>query len=103
MKIFSQVLFAGLTAFALLSLSSSLNAETIFYSGQLRTDANITGCGTGCTLGAANSDGDYAQWAAVVSTFTVTQNTTMEAITYSYAGGTSQTGAVVQSAAFNPT
>ncbi len=102
LKIFSQVLFVALTAFAFLPLSNSLKAETIFFSGNLRTNSNIISCGTGCTLGAANSDGDYAQWAAVASTFTVTQNTTMEAITYSYAGGTSQTGAVVPAGGLEP-
>jgi hypothetical protein len=95
MKIKHQALSALTAASLLAAFSSSSQASTIFFSGNLRTDANVTGCGTGCTLGDADSDSDFAQWAAVVKTFTVTQKTTMEAITYSSAGGTSQTGVAV--------
>ncbi len=53
-------------------------------------------------MGSSNTDGDYAQWAAVVDTFVVTTTTTMEAITYSYGGGTSKTGAVVAAGGLEP-
>jgi hypothetical protein len=43
----------------------------ISFTGNLRTDATFVSCGSGCTLGAGNSDSDYAQFAAVVKDFTV--------------------------------
>src|ERR1039458_3494092 len=75
----------------LLGCSPRLFAGVIFLSGDLRTNATVTDCGAGCTLGPSNTDGDYAQWAAVVTPFNVLNNTTMQAITYSYGGGTSLT------------
>jgi hypothetical protein len=86
----------------LLGGSRHLSANVIFYSGDLRTDATVISCGTGCTLGPSNTDGDYAQWAAVLYTFTVNTATAMEAITYSYGGGTSLTGAVVSAGGLEP-
>src|SRR5271155_1203404 len=64
------------------------NAETISFVGNLRTDSNMTGCGSGCTLGPSSADGDYAQWAAVVDSFVVGTASEMQAITFSYGGGT---------------
>jgi hypothetical protein len=87
------VLFAG---------PARLAANTIFFSGDLRSDATVMSCGSECTLGPSNSDGDYAQWAAVVEDFSVTATTTMQAITYSYGGGTSLTGAVVPAGGLEP-
>ena len=81
---------------------SRLAAEVILYSGSLRTNANVTSCGTGCTLGPSNADSDYAQWAAAVYSFQVHQTTFMEAITYSYGGGTSLTGVNVPAGGFEP-
>ena len=91
-----------LAAAVLLGGPTRLAANVIFYSGNLRADATVTDCGTGCTLGPSNPDGDYAQWAAVVYTFTVNTTTTMDAITYGYAGGTSLTGAVVAAGGLEP-
>lgn len=91
-----------LAAILLLGGPSRLAANVIFYSGNLRTDANVTACGTGCTLGPSNSDGDYAVWAAAVYSFPVYTTTTMEAITYGYAGGTSLTGATVSAGGLEP-
>jgi hypothetical protein len=79
-----------------------LAANVVFVSGNLRTDANVTACGALCTLGPLNTDGDYAQWAAVVTDFTVFTTTSMEAITYSYGGGASLTGPVVPSGGLEP-
>jgi hypothetical protein len=79
-----------------------LKAGTVFFSGDLRTDATVLDCGSGCTLGPSNTDGDYAQWAAVVKTFVVTSASTMQAITYSYGGGTSKTGPVVLAGGLEP-
>ncbi len=72
-----------------------LRASVTYYSGNLRTDANVIGCGSGCTLDGSNTDDDYGQWAAVVYTFNVVTTTPMEAITYSFGGGTSLTGTPV--------
>jgi len=93
---------AALAAAMCLAWPTSLAANVIFYSGNLRVDANVTDCGTACTLGLSNTDADYAQWAAVVYTFTVNTTTSMEAITYGYAGGTSLTGAVVAPGGLEP-
>lgn len=78
------------------------SSTTQFFSGNLRTNATVTSCGSGCTLGASNTDGDYAQWAAVVNTFQVYTTTTMEAISYSFGGGTSLTGASVAAGGLEP-
>uniref|UniRef100_Q027D8 PEP-CTERM protein-sorting domain-containing protein n=1 Tax=Solibacter usitatus (strain Ellin6076) TaxID=234267 RepID=Q027D8_SOLUE len=94
---------AGIFAAAIvLAGPPRLAANVILYSGNLRADANVTSCGMGCSLGPSNSDGDYAQWAAVVATFTVNTTTSMEAITYSYGGGTSLTGAVIAPGGLEP-
>jgi len=77
-------------------------ASTLFFSGNLRTDATVLDCGPSCTLGAANTDFDYAQSAAVVDSFVVGSTSTMSAITYSYGGGTSLTGAVVAAGGLEP-
>jgi hypothetical protein len=90
------------TALVLAACACPLPAETLFYSGNLRTDATVTACGANCTLGPSNSDGDYAQFAAVVETFNIANATTLEAITYSYGGGTSLTGPVVSPGGLEP-
>lgn len=82
--------------------STRMVADTIYVSGDLRTDATVTSCGPGCTLNSSNSDADYAQWAAVVTSFTVSTTSTMSAITYSYGGGTSLTGASVAAGGLEP-
>lgn len=91
-----------LAAAVFLGGPTRLAANVIFYSGNLRANATVTDCGTACTLGPFSTDGDYAQWAAAVYTFTVDTTTTMEAITYGYAGGTSLTGAVVAAGGLEP-
>jgi hypothetical protein len=78
------------------------SATVQFFSGSLRTDATVTDCGSNCTLGALNTDSDYAQWAAVVDTFQVVTSTSIEVITYSYGGGTSLTGASVSAGGLEP-
>lgn len=92
-----------LAALALALASSPLTAEILFFSGNLEANANFTACGTGCTLNpTTNTIYDYATWAAVVYDFTVYTTTTMEAITYSYGGGTSLTGVQVASGGLEP-
>jgi hypothetical protein len=97
-----RVTLGLLTVFVFLQHSPPLNAGTIFFSGDLRTDATVVDCGSGCTLGPSNTDGDYAQWAAVVNTFVVATGADMQAITYSYGGGTSMTGAIVPAGGLEP-
>jgi PEP-CTERM motif len=91
----------GIMALLLVAAIPAHSSTVLFFSGNLR-NANVTSCGSGCTLGASNSDGDYAQWAAQVESFTVSTTTSMEAITYSYGGGTSLTGAVVPAGGLEP-
>jgi hypothetical protein len=97
-----RIAFGLLTALFFLQYSPPLKANTIFFSGNLRTNATVLDCGSGCTLGSSNTDGDYAQWAAVVKTFVVNTATTMQAVTYGYGGGTSKTGAVVPAGGLEP-
>lgn len=90
----ATLLFAG--------AGTAAKADVIFFSGDLRTDANVTSCGSGCTLGPSNTDLEYANWAAVTYSFVVNTATTVQAITYGYAGGTSLTGAVVPGGGLEP-
>jgi hypothetical protein len=76
--------------------------QLFFFSGDLRTDATVLSCGTGCTLGPGNTDGDYAQWAAAVYSFNVAAPASVQAITYGYGGGTSLTGTLVPSGGLEP-
>ena len=79
------------------------SANTIFsFTGNLRADANFTDCGSGCTLGASNSDADYAQFAAVSRTFHVQNASPMEAITFSYGGGINGQSTVIAERGFEP-
>jgi hypothetical protein len=89
-------------ALVLAAATTAAKADVIFFSGDLRTDANVTACGSGCTLGPGNTDLEYANWAAVTYTFVVNTATTVQAITYGYAGGTSLTGTVVPSGGLEP-
>ncbi len=88
-----------LLIFAVVGLCSA-RADTISFVGNLRDDANVISCGSGCTLGASNSDGDYAQWAAVVDSFTVSSTSAMEAITFGYGGGVNGAGTTIAQGGF---
>jgi len=77
-------------------------AGVLFFSGDLRTDATVLDCGSGCTLGPADSDGDFAQWAAVVANFTLSTSGPVQAITYSYGGGVSLGGHAVAAGGLEP-
>ena len=94
------------TPACLLALAAAVtlhaNASTISYVGNLRTDANVTSCGAGCTLGSANTDADYAQYAAVVDTFNVASTTSVYAQSFSYGGGTNGNGAVIAGGGLEP-
>jgi hypothetical protein len=62
-------------------------ASVLSFSGNLRTDATVLDCGPGCTLNAASTDSDFAQWAAAVYSFSVPTPSLMQAVTVSYADG----------------
>jgi hypothetical protein len=83
-------------------VAPSASASTISFSGNLRTDANLTACGSGCTLGPSNTDADYAQYAAVVDTFSVASTTSVYALTFSYGGGTNGAGAAIPQGGLEP-
>lgn len=94
--------FAGLVLLFAGLCEQAGRADTISFTGNLRSDANFTDCGAGCKLGPTNTDGDYAQWAAVAKTFHVGIASTMEAITFSYGGGANGNGKVIARNGFEP-
>ena len=78
-------------------------ATVISYTGTLRTDATVLGCGSGCTLDPGTStDAEYAQFAAVVVNFTVPSPVSVRAVTFSYGGGTNGNGALIAQGGFEP-
>lgn len=72
------------------------------FTGDLRTDATFISCGSGCTLDAGNSDSDHAQWAAVERDFTVPVSSMVQAISFSYGGGTNGNGQAIAPGGFEP-
>jgi len=89
--------------FVVCVLAPAVPASTILsFTGDLRTDANFVDCGLGCSLGSGNTDGDYAQWAAVSLSFVVPVSSTMTAITFSYGGGVNGSGASIAEGGFQP-
>jgi hypothetical protein len=92
----------ALLAVTLALLDHSLSASTISYTGNLRTDANVTSCGSGCVLGPSDSNYDYAQYAAFVVPIVVTSTSTLEAVSFSYGGGTNAAGNVIAASGFEP-
>ncbi|MGA7240161.1 MAG: DVUA0089 family protein [Bryobacteraceae bacterium] len=82
--------------------TGQLHADILSFTGDLRTDATFISCGSGCTLDAGNSDFDYAQWAAVERDFTVATSSLVQAITFSYGGGTNGHGLAIGASGFEP-
>jgi len=80
----------------------SARAAAVFYSGNLRTDAVVLDCGPSCTLAPADTDGTFAQFAAVVVPFTVSTAGPVQVITYGFGGGTSIGGHVVLAGGLEP-
>ena len=74
-----------------------LNAATISFQGNLSTDATFLPPGA-----PAFTDADYAQWAAVVSSFHVSSTSTIQATTFSYGGGTNGNGVAILEGGFEP-
>ncbi len=89
--------FAMMAAFV-----PGVSATTLSFVGNLGADATVTGCGMGCVLGDGTTDSDYAQWAAVVYSFTVTTTSTMQAQTFSYGGGSNGAGTTILPGGFEP-
>ncbi len=80
--------------------TSVAGATTLSFTGNLRTDATVTTCqGQPCTL---VTDGDYAQYAAVVENFSVLGTSTVDAVTFSYGGGVNGHGATIAAGGFSP-
>ena len=69
-------------------------ADTLSFTGNLRTDAAPSTC-VGCV-----SDGDYAQYAAVIRTFTLSTASTVSAITFGYGGGVNGAGTTIAQSGF---
>ncbi len=86
----------------LILLQLCASANTISFTGNLRTDATVVDCGSGCTLGAGDSDADFAQWAAVVDLVHVGTTSTLQAITFSYGGGVNGAGTNIAEGGFAP-
>jgi len=86
----------------LLFLGFQLHAGTVFFSGNLRTDATVVDCGPSCKLDGTSLDSDYAQFAAFVAPFTVSSLSTVQAVTFGFGGGVSATGPVVAPGGLEP-
>jgi len=98
----SRIIPAFLFLASVCSAPAALADTTISYVGDLRTDATVLDCGQGCTLSALNSDADFAQYAAVIETFVVTAPSSMQAVTFSYGGGTNGAGMSIPEGGFEP-
>lgn len=74
-------------AFCLLATAHKAAAGVISFSGDLRIHATDTRCGPGCSLDPLDSDADWAQWAAAIYDFTVTEPSTVQVRTYGFGLG----------------
>jgi len=79
------------------ALLFTAQASTISFVGNLGTDAN-----SGCDGGTCTSDGDFAQFGAVVDSFSVGSTSLMQAITFSYGGGINGNGQSIAEGGFAP-
>jgi hypothetical protein len=89
-------------AFVLSIWAQAALAATISFTGDLRADATFVSCGGGCTLDAGNSDGDYAQYAAVVRSFNVPVASAIQIISLSYGGGVNGAGTNILEGGLEP-
>lgn len=98
-----QFLGACFVTALVIGQASQSAAATISFTGDLRSDANIVGCGTGCTLDlVADTDETIAQWAARRESFTLAAPATGYAITFSSGGGTNGAGTPIAAGGFQP-
>jgi hypothetical protein len=91
------LILAGIAINLLMWLAHPANADTFSFTGDLRADATFLPPDP-----PPFTDGDYAQFAAVVRTFNVSSTSLMEAITFSYGGGTNGNGMVIAQGGFEP-
>jgi hypothetical protein len=96
------LLLGSLLSFFLSNGAQQANAASVSFSGNLRTDATVLSCGTGCTLDSTNSDGEYAQYAAVIKSFAVTSASSVQIVSFSYGGGVNGNGAVIPEGGLEP-
>jgi hypothetical protein len=94
--------FAIWIAAVALATTGALRGNTLSFTGDLRADVTFTACGTGCQLGPADSDFDYAQWAAVVIPFHLSAPAQVDVISFSYGGGVNGAGATIAQGGFEP-
>jgi hypothetical protein len=88
---------ASVVAIAIGCTATSAQATVLSFTGNLATDATVLP-----PFPSPYADGDYAQWAAVVEPFHVGVTSTMEAVTFSYGGGTNGNGALIAESGFEP-
>jgi len=89
-------------AFAFSIWAQAASAASISFTGDFRADATVLSCGPACTLGVANTDGDYAQYAAVVRTFNVPVASAVQVVSFSYGSGTNGAGANILEGGLEP-
>jgi hypothetical protein len=101
-KTHKTLLLGSLLSLFLFSGASRASAASISFSGNLRTDATVLACGTGCTLSSANSDEEFAQYAAVIKSFSVTSASSVQIVSFSYGGGVNGDGASIPEGGLEP-
>ena len=87
------MLFAGVW-------QGTARADVISFVGDLRSDANVPG--QGVAPDPSLSDAEFAQLTGFAATFHVAVPSSMEAITFSYGGGTNGHGATILEGGFSP-
>ena len=75
-------------------------ADEISFVGDLRSDANVPG--GGYLLSDMVTDQDFAQFTGFAASFTVSAASSMQAITFSYGGGTNGHGTAISEGGFAP-
>lgn len=95
-----SIALAGALAVSIWAQGAS--ASTISYTGNFRADATFLSCGGTCTLGVGNSDGDFAQYAAVVRTFKVPIASAVQIVSFSYGGGVNGDGTNILEGGLEP-
>jgi hypothetical protein len=66
------------------------------------TTLRLRSAATVAPWGPANSDADFAQWAGVERDFTIAASSSVQAVTFSYGGGTNGSGAAIAAGGFEP-
>jgi len=77
-------------------------ADILSFVGNLRDNANIASPHQGVALDPSLTDQEFAQFTGFAATFTVSVASSMEAITFSYGGGTNGQGTAISEGGFAP-